>query len=139
MLRNASAIVISTLIAVGIIGYMLYSVWDQLLLTLEHAVPAYLLVAVVICLLAWFVRGVRYRSILRGLGVEVTLLFSTAGIFISQTANLIVPARLGDFVRMFILKHEDKAPYSTGFSSLLVERVFDIIMVAILGILAVPF
>ncbi|MDI6718006.1 MAG: lysylphosphatidylglycerol synthase transmembrane domain-containing protein [Methanomicrobiales archaeon] len=139
MYRNVSAIILSTLIALGIIGYMLFRVWDQLLLTLEHAVPLYLVVAVAICLCAWLLRGMRYRSILRGLEVYVDLVFSTASIFISQTANLIVPARLGDLVRIFILKHEEKATYSRGVSSLLVERVFDILMVAVLGIVALPF
>jgi len=99
----------------------------------------FLAVAIGFCLLAWFVRGVRYRWILAGLGVEISLLFSVANIFISQTANLVVPARIGDLVRIFILKHEQKASYSTGLSSLLVERVFDIVMVALLGLLTLPF
>ncbi len=40
---------------------------------------------------------------------------------------------------MLILKHEDDATYSQGFSSLVVERVFDILMVAVLGAVALPF
>ncbi|MDV2481696.1 flippase-like domain-containing protein [Methanoculleus sp. Wushi-C6] len=139
MWKKVSAIVIPTLIAVGILAYMLYRVWDDLLLTLEHAVVPYLFAGVGICILAWVLRGYRYQFILRGLDIRKTLTFSTACIFISQTANLIVPARLGDFVRMLILKHEDDATYSQGFSSLIVERVFDILMIAVLGAIALPF
>ena len=139
MWKKVSAVVIPTLIAVGIITYMLYRVWDDLLLTLEHAVIPFLFAAVGICIVAWILRGFRYRFILRGLGIYKNLWFSTACIFISQTANLIVPARLGDFVRMLILKHEDDATYSQGFSSLIVERVFDILMIAMLGAVALPF
>ena len=139
MWKKVSAVVIPTLIAVGIITYMLYRVWDDLLLTLEHAVIPFLFAAVGICIVAWILRGFRYRFILRGLGIYKNLWFSTACIFISQTANLIVPARLGDFVRMLILKHEDDATYSQGFSSLIVERVFDILMIAVLGAVALPF
>jgi len=139
MWKKVSAVVIPTLIAVGIITYMLYRVWDDLLLTLEHAVIPFLFAAVGICVVAWILRGFRYRFILRGLGIYKNLWFSTACIFISQTANLIVPARLGDFVRMLILKHEDDATYSQGFSSLIVERVFDILMIAMLGAVALPF
>ena len=139
MWKKVSAVVIPTLIAVGIITYMLYRVWDDLLLTLEHAVIPFLFAAVGICVVAWILRGFRYRFILRGLGIYKNLWFSTACIFISQTANLIVPARLGDFVRMLILKHEDDATYSQGFSSLIVERVFDILMIAVLGAVALPF
>ena len=139
MWKKISAVVIPTLIAVGILVYMLYRVWDDLLLTLEHAVIPYLFAAVGICVVAWVLRGYRYRFILWGLDVRKGLGFSTACIFISQTANLIVPARLGDFVRMLILKHEDDATYSQGFSSLVIERVFDILMIAVLGAVALPF
>ncbi len=139
MLRRVSAIVLPTLVAVAIIAYMLYRVWGSLLVTLEHIVLPFLFAAVVICILAWFLRGVRYRSILRGLAIEEGVWFSTACIFISQTANLIVPARLGDFVRMLILKHEDDATYSQGFSSIVVERIFDVLMIAVLGLIALPF
>ena len=139
MWKKVSAVVIPTLIAIGIVAYMLYRVWDDLLLTREHAVLPYLFAAVAICITAWTLRGYRYRFILQGLDVRKNLWFSTACIFISQTANLIVPARLGDFVRMLILKHDDSATYSQGFSSLIVERVFDILMIAILGAVALPF
>ena len=139
MWKKVSAVVIPTLIAVGIVAYMLYRVWDDLLLTLEHAVLPFLFAAVGICVTAWILRGCRYQFILQGLDVRKSLWFSTACIFISQTANLIVPARLGDLVRMLILKHDDDATYTQGFSSLVVERVFDILMIAVLGAVALPF
>ena len=117
MLKKISAIVISTLIAAGIIGYMLYRVWDDLMLTLEHAVLPFLVVAVGICIVAWILRGFRYRFILHGLGVEKGVWFSTACILVSQTANLIVPARPETLCAAH-LKHEDDATYPEGFSSL---------------------
>lgn len=139
MLRKISAIAISTILAVGIIVFMLYSVRDQLAAAIEHIVWGYLLIATVICLAAWFCRGLRYRVILKGIGISCGLLFSTGCIFVSQTANLIVPARLGDLVRVFILRHEYQATISQGISSLVVERVFDIVMVALLGAIALLF
>jgi hypothetical protein len=139
MYRKISAIVIPTIIAIGIIAYMLFRVWDDLLEALLHIVPVYLAIGVVICLAAWWLRGWRYQSILQGLGYRISLVVSTACIFVSQTANLVVPARLGDFVRVFILRHEYNTTYSEGVSSLVVERVFDIVTVAILGAVALIF
>ncbi|MFY9981830.1 MAG: lysylphosphatidylglycerol synthase transmembrane domain-containing protein [Methanoregula sp.] len=133
MYRKISAILIPSLIAVGIIVYMLYRVWDDLLTALQHIVPAYLGMAIIICLTAWWLRGWRYNRILLGLNYHVGIIFSTACVFVSQTVNLIVPARLGDFVRIFILKHDYNATYSEGISSLVVERVFDIVAIAVLG------
>ncbi len=139
MYRRISAIVIPTLFAAGIISYMLYSVRDQLLVALQNVVPAFLILAVLICLSAWWLRGWRYQTILKSLNYRVSITVSTACIFVSQTVNLIVPARLGDFVRVFILKHEYNTSYSEGVSSLVVERVFDIFTVAILGALSLLF
>jgi len=139
MYRKISAIIFSTLIAAGIIIYMLASVWDDLLLGLEHADWVYLLVATIICIAAWWLRGFRYQKILKGLEIPAGLTFSTACIFVSQTVNLVIPARLGDLVRVFILKHEYKSTVSKGISSLVVERVFDIVTVALLGAISLLF
>jgi hypothetical protein len=139
MYRKISAIVIPTVIAIGIVAYMLFRVRDDLFIAFQNSIPAYLIVGTVICLSAWWLRGWRYHIILKNLNYRVSIAASTACIFISQTVNLIVPARLGDFVRVFILKHEYSVTYSEGVSSLVVERVFDIFTVALLGAVAVFF
>jgi hypothetical protein len=118
---------------------MLFRVWDDLFFALQNSIPEYLIVGILICLCAWWLRGWRYHVILKNLGYKVSITASTACIFISQTVNLIVPARLGDFVRVLILKHEYNVSYSEGVSSLVVERVFDIFTVALLGAVALYF
>ncbi|MBN2733322.1 MAG: flippase-like domain-containing protein [Methanomicrobiaceae archaeon] len=137
--KKAGAIIIPTLIAAGIIAYMLLRVWGDLIVALKTAVPSFLILAVLICIVAWFLRGLRYQYILKKIDVLVNLWKSTACIYISQTANLIIPARLGDLVRLLILKHEADATYSKGLSSIVVERFFDIITIALLGVIALPF
>ena len=143
MWKKISAIVIPTLIAVALLGFMLLRVWDELQENiesiLEALVPSWLFAAVGICILAWFIRGFRYQYIVKRLGTKIGLIFSTACIYVSQTANLILPARLGDFVRMFILKHEKGTPYTNGFTSLIAERVYDILIIAVLGLCSLPF
>lgn len=139
MWRKVSAILIPSLVAFGILAYVLWRVWDDLMVTIAHIHPLYLAFAVLICALAWVMRGWRYQAILGGLTVRLGLTFSTACILLSQTANLIVPARLGDLVRILILKHEGLATYSQGVSSLIVERIFDVVTIALLGLLALPF
>jgi uncharacterized protein (TIRG00374 family) len=139
MYRKISAIVIPTVIAIGIIAFMLFRVWDDLFVALQNSIPEYLVVGILICLCAWWLRGWRYHVILKNLSYKISITASTACIFISQTVNLIVPARLGDFVRVLILKHEYNVTYSEGVSSLVVERIFDIVTVALLGAIALYF
>lgn len=139
MWRRISAIVIPTVIAVAIIAYMLVPIWSDLLTALETAIPAFFVAAVAVCVVAWALRGWRYKLILNGLGIRPTLGFSMACIFVSQTANLVIPARLGDIVRVFLLKHQYETTYSQGISSIAVERIYDILTVALLGLVSIPF
>jgi uncharacterized membrane protein YbhN (UPF0104 family) len=139
MYRKISAILVPTLIAVGIIAYMVYRVWGDLLEALQHMIPIYLVIGIIICLTAWWLRGWRYHRILLSLNYRVPVIVATACIFVSQTVNLVVPARLGDFTRIFILKHDYNTTYSEGISSIVVERVFDIVTVALLGGVALLF
>lgn len=139
MWRRVSAFLVSTLIALGILAYMLRRVWDDLIVTITHIHPLYLVFAILVCTLAWIMRGWRYREILDEIAIRIGLTFSTACILLSQTANLVIPARLGDLVRIFILKHNGLATYSQGVSSLIVEGIFDVVMIALLGLFALPF
>ncbi len=130
---------IPTAIAVAIIAYMLVPIWSDLLEAIRTAVPFYFVAAVAVCVVAWALRGWRYRAILNGLGIRPTLGFAMACIFVSQTANLVIPARLGDIVRVFLLKHQFQTTYSQGISSIAVERIYDIVTVALLGLVSIPF
>ena len=136
MYRKISGIILSVLIALAIFLYMLVPVWGELIERLKTADPVWLIPALIFCILSWWVRGFRYQHILSGLDIKITLAFSTACIVISQTVNLLVPARLGDLVRVFILKHEYNATISEGLSSLVVERVFDVVCIAVLGLVS---
>ncbi|MCX6694174.1 MAG: lysylphosphatidylglycerol synthase transmembrane domain-containing protein [Methanomicrobiales archaeon] len=135
MWRKVSSIAVPVILAVGIIFAMLWWVKDDIAAALFHLNPIFLIPAALISAGVWWIRGWRYRVILAGMAISVTTIFSTALIFISQTANLIVPARLGDLVRVFILREEGLAGYSEGIASIIVERVFDILTVAVLGLI----
>lgn len=139
MYRKIAALILSLLLAVGIIAAMLWRVWGDLTGTLQYLHPLYLIPAVFICVLAWFSRGWRYKIILARLTVIVPMMFATACIYLSQTVNLIVPARLGDLIRIILIRHEYNSTVSQGLSSIVVERVFDIITVALLGLISVLF
>lgn len=93
------------------------------------------LAALVYCI-SWPLRGVRFQQILNRLGNQYGLGFLTGSIFISQSANVILPARIGDLSRMYILKKSKDLAFTTSFSSITVERVFDIVAITSIAILA---
>jgi hypothetical protein len=85
--------------------------------------------AAVVYALSWPVRGARYRDILAELGFVERLGFLTGAVFISQTGNLVFPARAGDAVRAYVVKARRGIPYPSGFASLAAERVFDLLTI----------
>ena len=90
-------------------------------------------VSALVYLLSWPLRGARYRDILSELGYQERVGFLTGAVFISQTGNLVFPARAGDAVRAYVVKARRSIPYPTGFASLAVERVFDLLTITTLA------
>jgi len=95
--------------------------------------PELLVAAALVYVLSWPLRGLRYRDILERLGYTERIGFLTGAIFISQTGNLVFPARAGDAVRAYVIKARRSIPYPSGFASLAVERVFDLLTITVLA------
>ncbi|ELZ74375.1 flippase domain-containing glycosyltransferase AglD [Haloferax larsenii] len=117
-----------TLVAVALMT--LYIDPSEVLSVLGDADPTLVAAAAAIYVLSWPLRGLRYRDILGELGYHEKTGFLTGAIFISQTGNLVFPARAGDAVRAYVVKARRGIPYPSGFASLAVERVFDLLTIA---------
>ena len=104
---------------------------------IRGADPVLLAVAVVVYLLSWPLRSRRYDDILAVLDHRCGLGFLTAAIFLSQTANVALPARAGDGARAYLLNARRQVSYPAGVASLTIERLFDLVALATLGALAV--
>jgi len=112
----------------------------EVLEEMQRADPVLIVIATVVYLSSWPLRGYRYRDILAELDYDSDVGFLTGAIFISQTGNLVFPARLGDGVRAYVMKARRSIPYPSGFASLAVERVFDLLTIAALaGVVLVGF
>ncbi|MFB6156577.1 MAG: flippase-like domain-containing protein [Haloferacaceae archaeon] len=134
--RTVVAGVLFTLVALGLMT--LYIDPSDALAALGSADRRLVALSVVVYLLSWPLRGLRYREILDELGHREGVGFLTGAVFISQTGNLVFPARMGDAVRAYVVKARGRVPYPTGFASLAAERVFDLLTIAALagGVLA---
>ena len=81
-------------------------------------------------------RGVRWAVLLRGTGTRVSTRDSTEIIFLSWLVNCVVPAKLGDVYRAYLLKINSSASLSRTFGTVFIERVMDVMAIALLGIAA---
>jgi len=105
----------------------------SVLTAIGRADPWLLAAAIVLYALSWPLRGRRYGDVLSATGHPLGTRFLTLTVFISQTANLVLPARAGDAVRAYVLNARREVPYPAGFASLAIERVFDLAAIAVLG------
>jgi uncharacterized membrane protein YbhN (UPF0104 family) len=106
---------------------------DRVLAEMAGAAPEIVAVSAVVYAVSWPLRGIRYRDILVSMGYRERWGFLTGAVFISQTGNLVFPARAGDAVRAYVIKARRSIPYPSGFASLAVERVFDLLTITLLA------
>lgn len=81
-------------------------------------------------------RGLRWAVLLRGIGTKISTRDSTEIIFLAWLVNCVVPAKLGDVYRAYLLKINTAASLSRTFGTVFIERVMDLVGIALLGIAA---
>ena len=98
--------------------------------------PALVLVAFLVFYCGFPLRGLRWALLLRGTGFRIGTKDSTEIIFLSWLVNCIVPAKLGDVYRAYLLKINSTASLSRTFGTVFIERCLDLMAIALLGIAA---
>ena len=88
---------------------------------------------------AFVLRAVRWRMMLARVGVDEGQGYAVPGIrgtirifLLSWFANCVVPAKLGDAYRGYLLKQQCGAPFSTSLGTILAERVTDLVVLFIM-------
>jgi hypothetical protein len=99
--------------------------------------PALILVAFIVFYAGFPLRGKRWAILLRGTGFRIGTKDSTEIIYLSWLVNCVVPAKLGDVYRAYLLKiNSADASLSRTFGTVFIERVLDLFAIALLGIAA---
>ncbi|HEX8939984.1 MAG TPA: lysylphosphatidylglycerol synthase transmembrane domain-containing protein [Candidatus Limnocylindrales bacterium] len=81
-------------------------------------------------------RGYRWARLLRGTGFDIPTRDATEIIFLSWLVNCVVPAKLGDVYRAWLLKMNSVASLSRTFGTVFIERILDLFAIAVLGLAA---
>ena len=81
-------------------------------------------------------RGYRWKKILEGTGVRIGVKDSTEILYLSWLVNCLVPAKLGDVYRAYLLKINSPVSLSRTFGTVFIERILDLFAIAILGLAA---
>ena len=131
--------ILSILVPFAIIGLFIWLNRDQLDRVPQlifEANPALILAAFAVHYLGFPLRGFRWASLLRATGQGVRTADATEIIFLSWLVNCVVPAKLGDVYRAYLLKINSDASLSRTFGTVFIERVLDLFAIATLGLAA---
>lgn len=113
-------------------GFHLEELPDKIL----GADPALLLGAFAIYYLGFPLRGLRWTMLVRRTGFKLNVRDATEIIFLSWLVNCLVPAKLGDVYRAWLLKINSPVSLSRTFGTVFIERVLDLFAIVVLGLAA---
>ncbi|HJP89531.1 MAG TPA: lysylphosphatidylglycerol synthase transmembrane domain-containing protein [Candidatus Limnocylindrales bacterium] len=109
---------------------------DKLPAKIAAANPWLLLAAFAIFYVGFPLRGYRWAQLLRESGFGLKVRDATEIIFISWLVNCLVPAKLGDVYRAWLLKINSTVSLSRTFGTVFIERVLDLFAIATLALAA---
>jgi uncharacterized protein (TIRG00374 family) len=131
--------ILSIVVPLGIIAFFLYLNRERLSQVPDlilQADPKLVLLAFVVFYLGFPLRGYRWERLLRETGFVIGLRNSVEILYLSWFVNCVVPAKLGDVYRAYLLKMNSPASLSRTFGTVFIERILDIFAIAILGLAA---
>jgi uncharacterized protein (TIRG00374 family) len=131
--RHAGRFVLSAVVTVCVLwalrhsGLELVPAWSQF----QHVRWWTLIVYVLMwAAVTWF-RGVRWRFLLRKVAPDVKRTRLLAISCVGFAAILLLPFRLGEFVRPAMLREKDKVSFAAATGSIIGERVVDLLYLSI--------
>ena len=107
---------------------------DRLASLIAGANPAFLVLAFLVYYLGFPLRGYRWQILLRGSGVDASLRDTTEIIFLSWLVNCVVPAKLGDVYRAWLVRLNYVVSLSRTFGTVFLERVMDLLAITTLAL-----
>lgn len=125
-------IVLLALFVKSLPGFKLEELPDKIL----GANPLLLLAAFGIFYLGFPLRGLRWTWLLRQSGFVLKVRDAVEIIFLSWLVNCLVPAKLGDVYRAYLLKINSTVSLSRTFGTVFIERVLDLFAIVVLGLAA---
>ena len=110
--------------------------WGLVARLIGEANPAFLALAFLAYYATFPLRSYRWRYVLSRSGVRVRFRDATEILYLSWFVNCLVPAKLGDLYRAYLLRGNFGASISRTVGTIFIERVADVIVIAGLALAA---
>lgn len=110
----------------------------QIWTSIKEANYKWLLLAMSVGFISHFVRALRWNMLIEPLGHKPKNIDTFAAVAVGYIGNFIIP-RFGEFARCASLNKTSKVPFSALFGTVIVERIFDMLVFMILFIIGLWF
>lgn len=126
--------------------YLMWYFWDAMsaedkdsfFRALNEANYFWFFLSVVFSFLSHLSRAIRWRYMLEPIGYKTKLINRYNALMIGYIMNLLIP-RAGEASRAGVLYQTEKVPFTKSFGTIIAERVFDLIMLGVVVLLALFF
>ena len=136
IMRNSLAIVIT----IGLIVFLIYRFEPRKIAEALGILEIWVIIVTILIMVLMFVLKIlRWLYILKKLDVKISFLRATQLVLIGSFGAAITPAKIGDVVRAVYLSRWTKAKESTSFFSAILDRITDLISIGVFSLVALPF
>lgn len=127
------ALLLTVILVAGVVRAATTFDLAEVAATLNGANPMWLLVALVASWSTFPLRGLRWRMILAASGLNISRRAATEILTLSFWVNCVLPAKMGDVYRGWLLKHNGATSFGNAVGTVIAERLVDLATVALLG------
>lgn len=127
--RTIGSILFGVLLLFFLFRFVLNLDFGQLWARIGQADPFFLLLAFLAYYATFPLRGYRWSFILARTGTSIRLRDATEILYLSWFVNCLVPAKLGDLYRAYLLKGNYGASGSRTVGTIFIERIADIVVI----------
>lgn len=121
-------------IGIGLMYWAFYKMdMQQVLASLKKAHYSWVFMAFLCGVLSHLSRAIRWRYLLAPMGYKIPVLHSFYAVMSGYLMNFIVP-RLGEVSRCAMISKTDKVPFEKLVGTVVIERVVDLIITAIISL-----
>lgn len=137
MKQLSKRFVLGAVLGIGLLGWFLYTTeWPAFLEALSQVRLGWVVLSALILMGEFALRAVRWRILLRPLAPKVTFGTLFSATLIGGAVNTLLPARAGDLARPLVAHRRTGVPLSSIITTNVVERVFDLVGLLFILLLA---
>jgi len=130
----------SALAGFGILVFIASRVgYSQFIQSVQQVNPLVLIPLTLVYTVSWVFRGLRFRKLLHIMNVKSTLLSAMSIELIADLANHVIPAKLGDSVKVLYMHKTGMLNYTSGTFVAFMVRAVDLCAVLVLALFSTIF